>query len=187
MPEDEVDEINEDDISNGKKDDIFQEEYPMKNGFILKRKNTSKIIRHVRYNKDQDPENYFREQLMLFYPWRNEELELIGELSSFEANFKQNQETIQKNKKQYEADKGVIDIVEASMLHLTDDSNNVIATEVQHKDGIDQEQDEDIFELHGCFSPEYFVKEYDLAVDLGITRKQLERNDIILKQMPGSD
>lgn len=87
----------------------------------------------------------------------------------------------------YEADKGVIDIVEASMLHLTEDSNNVIAAEVQHEDGIDQEQYEDIYKLHGCFSPEYFGKDYDLGIDLGITRKQFERNDIVLKQMPESD
>lgn len=138
LPEDEIEEINEDDILNGEKDDgIFQEEYLMKDGSILKRRNTSKILRHVRFNKDQDSENYFREQLMLFYPWRNEELDLIGSFNSFEANFKQNEETIQRNKKQYEADKGVIDIVEASMLHLTEDSNNVIAAEVQHEDGID--------------------------------------------------
>lgn len=109
----------------------------MKDGSILKRRNTAKIIRHVRFNKDLDPEFFFREQLMLFYPWRNVELDLIGEFSRFESSFKQNQETIQRNKQQHKVDKGVIDIVEASMLHLTDDSNNVIAAEVQHEDGID--------------------------------------------------
>lgn len=188
LPEDEIEEINEDDILHGEKDDgIFQEEYLMKDGSILKRRNTSKVIRHVRFNKDQASENYFREQLMLFYPWRNDELDLIGAFNSFEDNFKQNEETIQRNKKQYEADKRVIYIVEASMLYLTEDSNNVIAAEVQHEDGIDQEQDEDIRKLHGCFSPEYFGKDYDLGIDLGITRKQLERNDIVRKQMPESD
>lgn len=95
---------------------------------------------------------------MLFYPWRNEELDLIGAFNSFEANFKQNEETIQRNKKQYEACKGVIYIVEASMLHLTEDSNNVIAAEVQHEDGIGQEQDEDICKSHGCSVQNTLVK-----------------------------
>lgn len=41
MPEDEIEEINEDDILNGEKGDgIFQEEYLMKDGSILKRRNT---------------------------------------------------------------------------------------------------------------------------------------------------
>ena len=31
-----------------------------------------KIIRYVKYIQKIDPENYFREQLMLFYPWRKE-------------------------------------------------------------------------------------------------------------------
>jgi hypothetical protein len=34
------------------------------------------IIRYRRYKYDQDPVNYCREQVMLFFPWRNEELEL---------------------------------------------------------------------------------------------------------------
>ena len=73
------------------------------------------------------------------------------------------------------------------MLHLTDDSKNVIAAEVQHENGIVQEQEEDICELHGCFNPEHFGAHYDLGVDLGITTKQLDKNDIVLNQMPDTD
>ena len=29
-----------------------------------------RIIRYVKYNKKKHPENYFREQLMLFVPWQ---------------------------------------------------------------------------------------------------------------------
>ena len=38
-----------------------------------------KIIRSVSFNKDKDPENYFREQLMLYTPWRNETTDLMKE------------------------------------------------------------------------------------------------------------
>lgn len=47
---------------------INHEEIPMADGTILKKRNQPKVLRYVRYNKDQDPENYFREQLMLFFP-----------------------------------------------------------------------------------------------------------------------
>ena len=36
------------------------------------------IIRYIKYSQKVDPENYFREQLMLFFPWRNEEVDLLN-------------------------------------------------------------------------------------------------------------
>ena len=42
------------------------------------------IIRTVQFNKNKDSENYFREQLMLYVPWRNEEKDSIGNGSSYQ-------------------------------------------------------------------------------------------------------
>jgi hypothetical protein len=46
-----------------------------KSGYIRKRKN-QRIIRFRRYGEKEDPENYFREQIMLYHPWRNEDIEI---------------------------------------------------------------------------------------------------------------
>ena len=46
--------------------------YKTKNGTKYKKRKVPRIIRYVKYNKKKDTENYFREQLMLFVPWRNE-------------------------------------------------------------------------------------------------------------------
>lgn len=82
LPENERNEEDEDMLEVPEQDetvDSFQsEEYPMKNGTILRKRKTQKIIRYVRFNKDQDPENFYREQLMLFYPWRFETKDLQG-------------------------------------------------------------------------------------------------------------
>ena len=43
-----------------------------KNGTKYKYRKVLKVIRYVRNNQTKDPENYYREQLMLFMPWRNE-------------------------------------------------------------------------------------------------------------------
>lgn len=56
----------------------------MRGGAILRKRKTPKVIRYIRYNKEQDPENFFREQLMLFYPLRNESKDLIGDFQTFE-------------------------------------------------------------------------------------------------------
>ena len=45
--------------------------YLLKGGLTLVKRYTPKIIRSVRSNKIKDPDNYCREQLMLYTPWRN--------------------------------------------------------------------------------------------------------------------
>ena len=55
--------------------------YKTKKGIKYKKRKVPRIIRYVKYNKKKDPENYFREQLMLFVPWRNEQKDLSGSLT----------------------------------------------------------------------------------------------------------
>ena len=47
-------------------------EYKLRGGMKLVKQNKPKIIRCVRYHKDRDPENHYREQLMLYIPWRKD-------------------------------------------------------------------------------------------------------------------
>lgn len=44
-------------------------EYQLKGGMTLRKRKKPGIITSVRYHKDNDKENYFREQLMLYIPW----------------------------------------------------------------------------------------------------------------------
>ena len=60
--------------------------YEAKNGTKYKKRKVARIIRYVRYNKKNDSENYYRERLMLFIPWRNEERDLISGFETFEAH-----------------------------------------------------------------------------------------------------
>lgn len=186
LPEDEYEEMNEDnsDVSISDEDNSnSQKEYHMKDGSILKLRKTQKVIRYVRYNKEQDSENYFREQLMLFYPWRNEENDLIGNHTSFESHFNQQQEKIKKNKLPYEADRGIVDVVENNMNDLLSNVDHIVAAEVQHNEEIDFQEDENLCLDHGCFNPKFAQMEYDLGFDLGIARKQVETDDISVNML----
>ena len=40
------------------------------------------VIRFRRYNKDAEPNNWYRAKLMLYYPWCNEDTDLLGGYSS---------------------------------------------------------------------------------------------------------
>ena len=53
---------------------------------LVKRKK-AKIICYVRYHKDKDPENHYREQLMLYTPWRKENIDLIKDCQTYQERF----------------------------------------------------------------------------------------------------
>ena len=72
------------DDDNSKISDLL---YKTKNGTKYKKRKVPRIIRYVKYNKKKDPENYFREQLMLFVPWRNEQRDLLGSFDTYEAHY----------------------------------------------------------------------------------------------------
>ena len=76
--------------------------YEAKNGTKYKKRKVPRIIRYVRYNKKNDSENYYREQLMLFIPWRNEEKDLISGFETFEAHYKALKISIESKSNEYE-------------------------------------------------------------------------------------
>ena len=65
------------------------------NGYVVKR-SRSKVIRYCRYDVRKDPENFFRELVMLFKPWRNEKIDV--ENCDCEEIYKKNQKEVTKNK-----------------------------------------------------------------------------------------
>ena len=72
----------------------------MKNGkgWITKRIK-KKVIRFRNFKLHQDPENYYREQLMLFLPWSNEEEDLIH--INHEETFELYKDLIQQKRSEY--------------------------------------------------------------------------------------
>ena len=50
-----------------------------------KKRSIARVIRSVWFNKEKDPEKHYRELIMLFTPWRNEETDLLANSSSYKA------------------------------------------------------------------------------------------------------
>ena len=78
-----VDEDNLDDDTMLTNSDLYEAEYTLHCGTVIKKRRTQKIIRNVKFNRSKDPENFFREQLMLFTPWRNETKDIIGSFETY--------------------------------------------------------------------------------------------------------
>ena len=73
-----------------------------KNGTKYKYRKVLKVIRFVRYNQTKDPENYYRDQLMLFMPWRNEQKDLLDPFETYRAHYNTMKESLEDKRNQYE-------------------------------------------------------------------------------------
>ena len=84
------------DDDNSKISDLLNK---TKNGTKYKKRKVPRIIRYVKYNKKKDPENYFREQPLLFVPWRNE---LLDSFDTYEAHYNSDQTSHIPKRNEYE-------------------------------------------------------------------------------------
>ncbi len=80
-------------------EDEFDEYECLNADDILKEREKSKVIRFRSYKMHHDPDNYFRELVMLYHPWRTEDVMLIPGES--EKIFNDNQEAIQVKRLEY--------------------------------------------------------------------------------------
>jgi hypothetical protein len=63
----------------------------------------------IRFTKVKDPENYFREQLMICTPWRNEIEDLFGICQSYSQMYETLEHLILKNRQPFEFQSDILD------------------------------------------------------------------------------
>ena len=69
-------------------------------GSMYKR-NREAIIRFHRFNHERESEKLYRSKLMLYLPWREESVDLIGEYPNFHSHYEDNVTAILDNEKKY--------------------------------------------------------------------------------------
>ena len=79
--------------------------------FVEKRRNRARILRCVRYNVDINSEDYFREKIMLYTSWRNEETDLLMGHTSYQSRYNSEKDSILEQQLIYEPSGNVIDII----------------------------------------------------------------------------
>lgn len=97
LPETSYDLNKEDDIEFNDANDMA-EEHVFKDGTVMRKRTVSKVIYSVGFNKDNDKENFCREQMMLYIPWRNY-ADILGGYITFEARYLDYKEEIENQRK----------------------------------------------------------------------------------------
>ena len=168
---------------NSDDEDVIDEEIDeksialkMKNGKgWIKRRTKKKIIRFRKFKLHQDPENYYREHLMLFLPWSNEEEDLIH--INHEETLELNKDLIRQKRSEYvhrEANE-----FEKAFEEHTERENNDDIDDIN----IEYDQDKNEFLIY-----ETGNNEGDIFVEIGInTRTEKVEHFNVPKMIPDAD
>ena len=177
--------------SGDESDDCFDDDNSRSSGLLFKAKNGTKyqkrkvprIIRYVKYNKKRDPENYFREQLMLFVPWRNEQKDLIGSFGTYEAHYNSVQTSLVSKRNEYEHHAEELEIARQMMENEERDYDQ-IAPNAEQENRETEEEGPAESEKFVCFNPSRVVEQrhYDIGIELQSTCSvpPVETNGILL-------
>ena len=142
----------------------------------IKKRSQARIIRSVWFNKDAQPEKHYRELIMLFTPWWNEQTDLIGSFSSYQEHYIACYNEISEQMRQYAVCSEDLNEIQNHLQEFDDDLYDTIAPVTQDTER--QDQDEGNTDTHPDFN-----ESYDLSEDLGIPSNLPNNEPLILNEM----
>ncbi|XP_028417946.1 uncharacterized protein LOC114542642 [Dendronephthya gigantea] len=146
----------------------------------VKKRSRSRVIRSVWFNKEAQPEKHYRELIMLFTPWRNEQTDLLRNYSSFEEHYLARYDEINKQMEQYAVCNEDLNEI-GHNFDECDDAFDTIAPVTQDVERHDQDQ--------GCVDTHPDLNEtFDhLAENLGIPSSLPNNEPLILNEMQDNE
>lgn len=126
----------------------------LKGGMKLQvRQKKPEIIQSVRYHKDKDLENHYREQVMLYTPWQNKSTDVINNCQTYQEQFEQIKDEILTNRCQYEYHSEIVDKAMNDVNNAEYDNFDNVAPNTEHIINKDCTIKNNPSELFGCFDP----------------------------------
>ena len=152
------------------------------NSSKTKKRSKARIIRSCWFNKEAHPEKHFRELIMLFTAWRNEETDLIGISSSYQERYMLLAHVIKRQMEQYVMCNQDFDELQEQVNRSESDmymyDNIAPCTEnVEQKDRAEGDED-----LHPDFN-----ETYNLSDDLGIPSVDARTEPLLLNELQNDE
>ena len=145
-----------------------------------RRRQHARIIRPVHFNPNSDTEKYYRELIMLYFPWRDEEC-LKRECETYCERYQVIKDTIVQHRQKYEPYSEQVDMAEQYLQETVhqEDRWDQLASENQ------QIQEEDI--NNQTETVDAGIEDPDIAHDLGIPISTVEDNLPVYNEMSDED
>ncbi|XP_078352155.1 uncharacterized protein LOC144636825 [Oculina patagonica] len=180
------DDNNEDDVGKDITDTCSNELTSKKGKKEPQKRSKARVIRSVWFNRESHPEKHYRELLMLFTAWRDENTDLLGDCENYMERCQILKKQINDQMAQYapcsEQLEQALDDVQT--IESTDDMWDCVAPNTQHVELSHLAENEC---QHVCNTEE--VGNYDLSGDLGIpasTTSNYEHN-ISFDELPDEE
>ena len=144
--------------------------FKAKTGTVYKSRKVPKVIRYVRYNKKKDPENYYREKLMLFMPWRNEAKDLLDTFDTYEAHYNSLKTSLEAKGNEYEHHVDELEIARQTA-EAEENSFDQIAPNTEQENRDAEEEGDTEAENFVYFNPNRVLehRHYDIGIELQST------------------
>ena len=148
----------------------FLEKVAKMNFENYRKRKVPRIIRYVRYNRKKDLENYYREQLMLFIPWRNEQKDLLASFDTFEAHYNSLKTSIEPKSNEYEHHTEELELAR-QMRADEENAYDQIAPNTEQENKEAEEEGAKEAENFVYFNPSRVVEQrhYDIGIELQST------------------
>jgi hypothetical protein len=145
--------IDESDPRSGQRDETDTTAY--------RRRKTARILRSVHFNPDTDAEKYYRELIMLYFPWTDEST-LQGDCDSYYDRFKEIEDQIHVERQTYEPYSDVVDVAQMMVSQSSDldEAWDDLAPQTEHNNALDKARKET--------QKDAGIENYDIAADLGL-------------------
>ncbi|KAK7573658.1 hypothetical protein V9T40_004699 [Parthenolecanium corni] len=134
-----------------------------------------RIIRYVNYHKEKDEDNFYREQLMLFNPWRDENKEILN--VDLKTKYTQNETVIKQNRKEYVYNDRMDNIADIVQDLINNPTTIGLDDEIDHEEDM-PERNEDR-NRYAVFDDD--IEEGDIGLDIGTGASGKKRRSEIPK------
>lgn len=154
--------------------------YLFRNGTEIGKRSKPHVLSRVNFDRETDSEKHYQELLMLFTPWRDEEKDLVNVSRSFEERYIECKADIDIKLQKYQHGGQIVADVERA-LHGTDAEDlcvDFVAPNNEHEEELDREKETTLSEQWGCFDPGKQAPLYDIGLEFGVQRKQIDEEDI---------
>ena len=153
----------------------------MRNGIMLRRRSKNKVIRFRSYRQKGDPENYCRERLMLYIPWRKEE-DIQGKFGSYEEAYRAQYDKIKEKMKEYEPMAEELESVDEELHQEAHEHDPIVAPSTQHDNDIQGDADPSASHDLAFYEPDHTspLHQFDIGPYLGMAPVHTERDDVDL-------
>ena len=144
----------------------------------------ARIIRSVWFNKESHPEKHFWELMMLFTTWRNKDVDLIANASSFQEHFLLLKDAIDEQMNQYAVCSEELSQIQEQLDILKENKDELdlgqVAPNTEHTEI--QDEAEGTLDLHTDFH-----EHYDFSNDVGIPSTSATCEPFILNEIADED